>query len=112
MKRIIGIIALVLAGSLSAMAQTTDNMNRIEVCKQNYHTLFGGEALTGQGTDPEMMDILQKFIFGEVFQTGDLTLKQREMITCITLATEQLASTTESPRRGGTQCGCLSRRTA
>ena len=89
MKRIITIIALVLAVSLSAMAQTTDNMDRIEVCKQNYHTLFGGEALTGQGTDPEMMDILQKFIFGEVFQTGDLSLKQREMITCITLATMQ-----------------------
>ena len=87
MKKVIGIIALVLAGSLSATAQTTDNMDRIEVCKQNYRTLFGGEALTGQGTDPEMMDILQKFIFGEVFQTGELTLKQREMITCITLAT-------------------------
>ena len=64
-------------------------MDRIEVCKQNYRTLFGGEALTGQGTDPEMMDILQKFIFGEVFQTVELTLKQREMITCITLATMQ-----------------------
>ena len=89
MKKIIGIIALALVCSLSAMAQTTDNMDRIEVCKQNYRTLFGGEALTGQGTDPEMMDILQQFIFGEVFQTGDLTLKQREMITCITLATMQ-----------------------
>ena len=84
-----GIIAIALTASLSATAQTTDKMNRIEVCKQNYHTLFGGEALTGQGTDPEMMDILQKFIFGEVFQTGNLTLKQREMITCITLATMQ-----------------------
>ena len=89
MKKVIGIIALALAGSLSATAQTTENMDRIEVCKQNYRTLFGGEALTGQGTDPEMMDILQKFIFGEVFQTGELTLKQREMITCITLATMQ-----------------------
>ena len=89
MRKAIVIIALALAGSLSATAQTTDNMNRIEVCKQNYRTLFGGEALTGQGTDPEMMDILQKFIFGEVFQTGELTLKQREMITCITLATMQ-----------------------
>ena len=90
MKKIIGIIAFVLASSLPTTAQTTDNdMNRIEVCKQNYRALFGGEALTGQGTDPEMMDILQKFIFGEVFQTGSLTLKQREMITCITLATMQ-----------------------
>lgn len=90
MKKIMGMIAFALAGSLPAIAQTTENhMDRIEVCKQNYHTLFGGEALTGQGTDPEMMDILQKFIFGEVFQTGNLTLKQREMITCITLATMQ-----------------------
>ena len=89
MRKRITIIALVLAGSLSTMAQTTSTMDRIEVCKQNYRTLFGGEALTGQGTDPEMMDMLQKFIFGEVFQTGELTLKQREMITCITLATMQ-----------------------
>ena len=93
MRNVICIIAIVVAGSLSAMAQTTNKgMDRIDACKQNYHTLFGGEALTGEGTDPEMMDILQKFIFGEVFQTGDLTLKQREMITC------------------GTQCGGYARR--
>ena len=90
-RRLMSIVAPVVLteGSLGATAQTKDNMDRIEVCKQNYRTLFGGEALTGQGTDPEMMDILQKFIFGEVFQTGELTLKQREMITCITLATMQ-----------------------
>lgn len=89
MRKAIVITAAALVCSLSATAQTTENMDRIEVCKQNYRTLFGGEALTGQGTDPEMMDILQKFIFGDVFQTGDLTIKQREMITCITLATMQ-----------------------
>ena len=89
MKKQLIIIALLLAGTLSAEAQSNNNMNRIETCKQNYTALFDGEALTGQGTDPEMMDILQKFIFGEVFQTGNLTLQQREMITCITLATIQ-----------------------
>ncbi len=86
MKKVIGIIAFVLAGCWSTMAQTDYKMDRIDVCKENYHSLFGGEALTGQGTDPEMMDILQKFIFGEVFQAGKLSLKQREMITCVTLA--------------------------
>lgn len=89
MKKQLIIITLLLAGILSAKAQTGNKMDRIETCKQNYTALFGGEALTGQGTDPEMMDILQKFIFGEVFQTGNLTLQQREMITCITLATIQ-----------------------
>ena len=51
--------------------------------------MFGGEALTGKGSDPELMDILQKFIFGEVFETGSLDYKTREMITCVTLASMQ-----------------------
>ena len=89
MKKIRMIFVLVLAVSLPVLAQTNESMNRIDICKQNYHALFGGEALTGEGTDPEMKDILQKFIFGEVFQIGELSLKQREMITCITLATIQ-----------------------
>lgn len=83
------LFALLTAAVLPAEAQENDRMDRTEICKENYRTLFGGEALTGQGTDPEMMDILQKFIFGEVFTTGDLSLKQREMITCVTLATMQ-----------------------
>lgn len=89
MKRIFGVIAFIVASSLTMTAQTTEKMNRTDVCKQNYRLLFNGDALTGQGTDPEIMDILQKFIFGEVFQTGSLTVKQREMITCITLAAQQ-----------------------
>lgn len=83
------------AGLLPVFAQQSStykkekDMDRIELCKKNFTTLFGGEALTGQGADPEMMDILQKYIFGEVFRTGNLDMKTREMITCITLATMQ-----------------------
>lgn len=66
-----------------------DKMDRVELCKENYTRLFGGEALTGEGTDPELMDILQKFIFGEIFKTGNLSIKTREMITCVVLATMQ-----------------------
>ena len=83
---------LLVAGSLPAIAQTTEktnDMDRIELCKENYTALFGGEALNGGGTDPEIMDILQKYIFGEVFRTGDLDIKTREMITCVCLATMQ-----------------------
>lgn len=89
MKKYIIVIVFFLTGMVSVKAQTDNQMNRIETCKENYRTLFRDEALTEQGSDPEMMDILQKFIFGEVFTTGDLSLKQREMITCVTLATMQ-----------------------
>ena len=68
---------------LPARAQNkSENMDRIDLCKQNYTALFGGEALTGEGTDPEFMAILQKFIFGEVFAVGDLDRPTRELITC------------------------------
>lgn len=91
MKKVIFGLLLV-AVSLPAFARTTENtndMDRIELCKENYTALFGGEALNGGGTDPEIMDILQKYIFGEVFRTGDLNIKTREMITCVCLATMQ-----------------------
>lgn len=68
---------------------THETMDRIETCKENFAALFGGEALTGTGTDPELMDILQKFIFGEVFTVGGLDLKTRELITCVSLAAMQ-----------------------
>lgn len=88
-------ITIALAAGANGHAQATNDhvdenkTDRTELCRHNYRMLFGGEALTGKGTDPEMMDILQKFIFGDVFATGNLTMKQRELITCVTLASMQ-----------------------
>lgn len=64
-------------------------MNRTTLTQETYKKLFGGEALSGKGSDPELMNILQKFIFGEVFHTGHLTDQQRELITLVTLTTQQ-----------------------
>lgn len=83
------LIALIMPAIAQENEKEMKEMNRIEVCKQNYTSLFGGEALTGQGTDPEFMAILQKLIFGEVFAVGDLDLKTRELITCTTLTVMQ-----------------------
>lgn len=92
MKKLI-MAFLLMAVTVPVVAQEnkkeTKEMNRIENCKKNYTALFEGEALTGQGTDPEFMTILQKFIFGEVFTVGELDLKTRELITCTTLAVMQ-----------------------
>ena len=87
MKRII--TAFVLGCLILPSVAQAQNNNRIDICKENYTTLFGGEALTGKGTDPEFMDILQKFIFGEVFTVGNLDNKQRELITCTVLSVMQ-----------------------
>ena len=73
----------------NTLNQGDKNMTRTDICKKNYKTLFNGEALTPTGDDPEMMAILQKYIFGEVFTVGDLDIKTREMITVTSLAVQQ-----------------------
>ena len=84
---------LVMLCTFGAIAQTTEKstneMNREELTKETYAKLFGGEALSATGSDPELMNILQKFIFGEVFHGGVLTDQERELITIVTLTTQQ-----------------------
>lgn len=95
MKKKLLTLALVIAGIAPVFAQqavtskSEQDMDRIELTMENFRKLFKGEALNGEGNDPEMMDILQKYIFGEVFRTGDLDIKTRELITCVSLATMQ-----------------------
>ena len=63
-------------------------MNRIDRAKQKYQELFGPQTVA-TSSDPELMDILQRFIFGEVFYIGNLDDKTRELITITVLATNQ-----------------------
>lgn len=84
MKNIFLILVLLCSGSL--FASSSSESDRENLCRQNYSRLFGGEALSPDCADPEMMEILQKFIFADVFSTPGLTIKQREMITCVVLS--------------------------
>ncbi len=97
MKKYILCVMIAVMCSITARAQVNhqnndQKMNRTELTKETYKKLFGGEALSGKGTDPELMSILQKFIFGEVFHTGVLSDQERELITIVTLVTQQTLS--------------------
>lgn len=64
-------------------------MTRSDICKKNYEKLFNSDWNPNVGSDPEMMAILQKYIFGEVFTVGNLDMKTREMLTVSSLAVQQ-----------------------
>ncbi len=63
-------------------------MKRKERTEKKYQELFGAQIMASK-TDPEPMNILQRFIFGEVFYTGNLDDKTRELITITVLTTNQ-----------------------
>ena len=63
-------------------------MNRIDRAKEKYQELFGPQTVANS-SDPELMDILQRLIFGEVFYIGNLDDKTRELITITVLTTNQ-----------------------
>lgn len=63
--------------------------DRIQRCAEKFGTLFGAAPAGDEGTDPEFMKILQRFIFGEVCYTGDLSDADRELVTVTVLAVNQ-----------------------
>ncbi|NEU07996.1 4-carboxymuconolactone decarboxylase [Flavihumibacter sp. R14] len=87
MKGILLAITIVAVSILELRAQGADT-NRIEKAKKKYQELFAAK-MTASKTDPELMNILQNFIFGEVFYIGDLDDKTRELITITVLTTNQ-----------------------
>jgi 4-carboxymuconolactone decarboxylase len=63
--------------------------NRMELSNKKYQELVGKLPEPDKESDPELMEILRKFIFGEVFHTGNLDDKSRELITIVALTVNQ-----------------------
>ncbi len=109
MKKLFALILtlFVLQGSMTiaAPAKKKDkNMTRTEICNKNMQELFGGSMAT-TGNDVEMMQILQKYIFGEVFTIGNLDNKTRELITVVCLTTMQTLPQLKSHINGALNAG-------
>lgn len=92
MKKITFLATLVMFFTTLALGQNKQNskeMDRLELSNQKYKELFGQLTVDLTENDPELMEILRQFIFGEVFYTGNLNDKQRELITIVSLAAQQ-----------------------
>lgn len=62
---------------------------RQQHAEATYQRLFGPRDTSVPDTDPEFGEILRRFVFGDVFDTGLLDDKLRELITVVCLATIQ-----------------------
>ena len=64
-------------------------MTREELTEQKVQELFRTPAAGEEGTDGELMQILQRYIFGELCYTGSLDNRMRELVTITALTTIQ-----------------------
>ena len=67
----------------------TVKKDRLELSNEKYKELFGSYPTPEKELDPELMLILRKSIFSDVFHSGILDNKTREIITITALATMQ-----------------------
>lgn len=79
-------------------------MDRAERANEKYIQLFG-EAPQEISKDPDFMNILQRFIFGEVFYEGEMEDKLRELLTISVLTTNQTFPQLKAHTKGALHTG-------
>ena len=67
----------------------SDMSERQAHAEATYERLFGPRDSSAPDNDPELMEILRRFIFGDVFDTGVLDDRIRELITVTVLGCSQ-----------------------
>ncbi len=88
-KLCITVLMSALTLNLSAQAKENKNMTREDIADKNLEILFNITTKNNEGADKDFIDILQKYIFGEVFTIGDLDIKTRELLTVTSLTVMQ-----------------------
>ena len=82
-------------------------MDRIERTEATMQELFHQPAVATEGTDPEFMRILQRFIFGDVCHTGSLDNRMRELVTVTVLATLNTLPQLKAHTQAALNVGCM-----
>ncbi|AZB44761.1 4-carboxymuconolactone decarboxylase [Bacillus sp. FJAT-42376] len=60
-------------------------MNRAEKSRELFNQLFGKETFAENEADPDFYEIMNRFIYGDIFHHGSLSNDIRELITLVVL---------------------------
>lgn len=81
-------------------------MERKERTEKKMQQLFHSHAAGDEGTDPEFMQILQGYIFGDVCYTGSLDDRTRELVTITVLTALSTLPQLKAHVQAGLNAGC------
>ena len=81
-------------------------MDRLKESRKVYEKLFNSLPDESKEKDPELMEILHRFIFGDVFASSDeIDMQMRELVTITVLATMQTLPQLKSHTQAGLNVG-------
>ena len=75
--------------ALAAETSTLDGYDRAKVANANYQEMYGREDMPEAKNDPELADVMKKYIYGDLSQQVKLTNTERQLVTVVVLATNQ-----------------------
>lgn len=81
-------------------------MDRTERTEKKVQELFHTPAAGNEGSDPEFMRILQRYIFGDVCYTGTLNDRMRELVAVTVLCTMSALPQLKAHVQAGLNVGC------
>lgn len=64
-------------------------VDRVQLSEQNDKAMFGGADTSLIETDPEFVMTMKRFTYGDIYGQGNLSNRQRELISLAVLATLQ-----------------------
>lgn len=95
----------IIGGFMIMSAQITSAENRVEIAERNYAQLFKNDSIVDAKSDPELAETMKRFIYGEIAQTSNLTLQQKQLVTIVVLATNQNYKLLEKNIEGSLNAG-------
>ncbi|WP_455656237.1 carboxymuconolactone decarboxylase family protein [Phascolarctobacterium sp.] len=75
--------------TIGKMSVCAASKNRVTAAQEKQTQLFGGSRNNLAKTDPDFAAVMDNFIYGDVYNRGKLTDKQRELLTITTLTAAQ-----------------------
>lgn len=75
--------------TIGKMSVCSASKNRVAAAQEKQTQLFGGSRNNLAKTDPGFAAVMDNFIYGDIYNRGKLTDKQRELLTITTLTAAQ-----------------------
>jgi 4-carboxymuconolactone decarboxylase len=94
-----------LGGTAAAAAPGMDGAGRAERARTTYRKMMGLQSLGIEKTDPELADMMKKYIYGDIAHQSVLPAREQHLATLAVLTTFQNESLLEKNVRGALHDG-------